>query len=292
MYYNLQTWRLPLQAHWAPLQIMRQLWHLALLHLQQTPLDLGEQVDAVFCNLFFKYLDLVKHWSNVSFPPLRSWASARLLRCSKPTLIWAGKTIFYIATTSIFEANYLWSFWHLDHQAEQLKEKLLAGDVEDQREEPAPSRRSRRNSPWVENDKSFFDIWDTSDPTISIDASYPTKIICPSYCFLVHPFSFFPFIGLPMWLNVAPFSSLLDYCWSLFSRRNAMLPLLLLLFCCCCCWSPLCRRDDWEGEEDIALLGNDFVFFTAFLTAFLFNWVSQIIEFIINVQTKQLFTQW
>jgi len=64
-------------------------------------------------------------------------------------------------------------------QAEQLKEKLLAGDVEDQREEPAPSRRSRRNSP----------------------------------------------------------------------------------------------RDDWEGEEDIALLGNDFVFFTAFLTAFLFNWV-------------------
>ena len=69
MYYNLQTWRLPLQAHWAPLQIMRQLWHLALLHLQQTPLDLGEQVDAVFCNLFFKYLDLVKHWSNVSFPP-------------------------------------------------------------------------------------------------------------------------------------------------------------------------------------------------------------------------------
>merc|ERR1719211_543920 len=63
-------------------------------------------------------------------------------------------------------------------QAEQLKEKLLAGDVEDQREEPAP-RRSRRNSP----------------------------------------------------------------------------------------------RDDWEGEEDITLLGNDFVFFTAFLTAFLFNWI-------------------
>merc|ERR1719234_2745845 len=55
-------------------------------------------------------------------------------------------------------------------QAEQLKEKLLAGDVEDQREEPAPSRRSRRNSP----------------------------------------------------------------------------------------------QDDWEREEDIALLGNDFVFFTAF----------------------------
>ena len=41
---------------------------------------------------------------------------------------------------------------HLD-QAEQLKEKLLAGDVEDQREEPAPSRRSRRNSPSVENEK-------------------------------------------------------------------------------------------------------------------------------------------
>jgi len=33
------------------------------------------------------------------------------------------------------------------------------------------------------------------------------------------------------------------------------------------------RRGDWEGEEDFALLGNDFVFFTAFLTAFLFNWV-------------------
>jgi len=35
------------------------------------------------------------------------------------------------------------------------------------------------------------------------------------------------------------------------------------------------QRDDWEGEEDmeLALLGNDFVFFTAFLTAFLFNWV-------------------
>lgn len=30
-----------------------------------------------------------------------------------------------------------------------------------------------------------------------------------------------------------------------------------------------------QGEtlEDLALLGNDFVFFTAFLTAFLFNWV-------------------
>ena len=41
--YNLQTWR-PLQAHWAPLQIMRQLWHRALLHLQQTLLDLEEQV--------------------------------------------------------------------------------------------------------------------------------------------------------------------------------------------------------------------------------------------------------
>ena len=66
-------------------------------------------------------------------------------------------------------------------QAEQLKEKLLSGDVEEQREEPAP-RRSRRSS----------------------------------------------------------------------------------------------QRDDWEGEEDMefALLGNDFVFFTAFLTAFLFNWVS------------------
>ena len=71
--------------------------------------------------------------------------------------------------------------FHLE-QAEQLKEKLLAGDVEDQREEPAP-RRSRRNSP----------------------------------------------------------------------------------------------RDDWEGEEDITLLGNDFVFFTAFLTAFLFNWVSLVL---------------
>jgi len=34
-------------------------------------------------------------------------------------------------------------------------------------------------------------------------------------------------------------------------------------------------RGDWEGEEDedLALLGNDFVFFTAFITAFLFNWV-------------------
>ena len=84
------------------------------------------------------------------------------------------------------QAGNCWSFlmiatFHLE-QAEQLKEKLLAGDVEDQREEPAP-RRSRRNSP----------------------------------------------------------------------------------------------RDDWEGEEDITLLGNDFVFFTAFLTAFLFNWVSLVL---------------
>ena len=47
--------------------------------------------------------------------------------------------------------------FHLE-QAEQLKEKLLAGDVEDQREEPAPSRRSRRNSPSVENEKSFVDV--------------------------------------------------------------------------------------------------------------------------------------
>lgn len=31
---------------------------------------------------------------------------------------------------------------------------------------------------------------------------------------------------------------------------------------------------DWEvGEEDLALLGNDFVFFTAFITSFLFNWI-------------------
>ena len=34
------------------------------------------------------------------------------------------------------------------------------------------------------------------------------------------------------------------------------------------------RRGEWEeGEEDLALLGTDFAFFTAFLTAFLFNWV-------------------
>jgi len=33
-----------------------------------------------------------------------------------------------------------------------------------------------------------------------------------------------------------------------------------------------CRN--WESsEEDVALLGNDFVFFTAFVTSFLFNWV-------------------
>ena len=33
------------------------------------------------------------------------------------------------------------------------------------------------------------------------------------------------------------------------------------------------RREEWQEEEDLALLGNDFVFFTAFLTSFLFNWV-------------------
>jgi len=38
--------------------------------------------------------------------------------------------------------------------------------------------------------------------------------------------------------------------------------------------SRLNRRANWEvEEEEHALLGNDFVFFTAFLTAFLFNWV-------------------
>ena len=30
---------------------------------------------------------------------------------------------------------------------------------------------------------------------------------------------------------------------------------------------------DWEEDGDAALLGNDFVFCTAFVTAFLFNWV-------------------
>lgn len=34
---------------------------------------------------------------------------------------------------------------------------------------------------------------------------------------------------------------------------------------------PLDR--DWEDDSDSALLGNDFVFCTAFITAFLFNWV-------------------
>ena len=35
-----------------------------------------------------------------------------------------------------------------------------------------------------------------------------------------------------------------------------------------------CRRGDWEDDEqDLALLGTDLAFFTAFLTAFLFNWV-------------------
>ena len=59
----------------------------------------------------------------------------------------------------------------------------------------------------------------------------------------------------------------------------------------CCCFVLffgglllMSRRDDWEGEEDIALLGNDFVFFTAFLTAFLFNWVSLFIRKFINNQ--------
>ena len=34
------------------------------------------------------------------------------------------------------------------------------------------------------------------------------------------------------------------------------------------------RRGDWEESElDLALLGTDLSFFTAFLTAFLFNWV-------------------
>ena len=33
-------------------------------------------------------------------------------------------------------------------------------------------------------------------------------------------------------------------------------------------------REDWEDDiGDAALLGNDFVFCTAFVTAFLFNWV-------------------
>jgi len=32
-------------------------------------------------------------------------------------------------------------------------------------------------------------------------------------------------------------------------------------------------NDNWESEPDSALLGNDFVFFTAFITAFFFNWV-------------------
>ena len=30
---------------------------------------------------------------------------------------------------------------------------------------------------------------------------------------------------------------------------------------------------DWEEDGDAALLGNDFVFCTAFVTSFLFNWV-------------------
>jgi len=34
------------------------------------------------------------------------------------------------------------------------------------------------------------------------------------------------------------------------------------------------ERGDWEDDEqDLALLGTDLAFFTAFLTAFLFNWV-------------------
>jgi len=39
---------------------------------------------------------------------------------------------------------------------------------------------------------------------------------------------------------------------------------------------PSTSMDNWEslgGEPDAALLGNDFVFFTAFITAFFFNWV-------------------
>jgi len=36
----------------------------------------------------------------------------------------------------------------------------------------------------------------------------------------------------------------------------------------------IAERGEWEeGEEDLALLGTDLAFFTAFLTAFLFNWV-------------------
>ena len=101
-----------------------------------------------------KYLDFLIHWSYVS--PLSSDIEPPPDYCVAASLPSYEQVRQYfqllpLLTSSKVNHFVILTSWHLD-QAEQLKEKLLAGDVEDQREEPAPSRRSRRNSPWVENE--------------------------------------------------------------------------------------------------------------------------------------------